>query len=247
MEQALVYALLSTVIVSLISLVGVVFLSMNDKVLKKLLIMLISLSAGTLIGGAFLHLMPEAIERGGHHTPFISLIFGIILFYLLERILKWRHCHEDFCEVHSLTYMNLIGDGFHNFLDGIVIVTAYMVNPYLGLVTTFVIIGHELPQEIGDFGVLVYGGFSKLKALFWNLMSALTAVLGALVGYFLGNIVNDFAAYLLPFAAGGFLYIAMSDLIPELHKEKDIKKSIAHFAFFLVGILIMYLLKTIAH
>jgi zinc and cadmium transporter len=139
--------------------------------------------------------------------------------------------------------MSLIGDGLHNFIDGLVIVSAFAVNKELGIATSFAVAAHELPQELGDFGILIHGGFSRVKALFWNFMSSLTAVMGTIVGYFMINSFNDVTSFLLPFAAGGFLYIAMSDLIPELHKEPKMSKSIFNFVLFAVGILFMLFIK----
>jgi len=244
MNSVLIYGLISTFIVSILSFTGIFFLAVKDKILRKLLLSLVGFSAGALIGGAFLHLMLEVLEETKEFfNPFIYLIIGIIIFYLLERILKWHHCHEGKCDVHTFTYMNLVGDGIHNFIDGLVIVSAFSINTGLGVITTLMIIGHEVPQEIGDFGVLVYGGFSKIKALLWNFASAATAILGAIVGFFLGNSIEGFNIFLLPFAAGGFVYIAMSDLIPELHKEPKLGKSLTHFGFFCIGLALMYFIK----
>ena len=141
--------------------------------------------------------------------------------------------------------MNLIGDGIHNFIDGLIIAASFVINFPLGIATTIAVIAHEIPQELGDFGVLVYGGFTKLKALFFNFLTALTAILGAVIGFFLAGSVEGFVPFLIPFAAGGFIYIAASDLVPELHKEADLKKSILSFIFFLLGIIFMYVIKII--
>lgn len=247
MDTVLIYSLLATFIVSLLSLAGVISFAIKDNVLKKILLHLVGFAAGSLIGGAFIHLLPEAIEQSNSFNPFIYLLIGIILFYLMERLLHWHHCHEQECPVHMFTYMTLIGDGIHNFIDGLVIVTAFAVDTHLGMITTLVIIFHELPQEISDFGVLVYGGFSKGKALLWNFASAITSVLGAIVGYLSMHIVEGITPFLLSFAAGGFLYISMSDLIPELHKEKKLTISLTHFGFFFLGLLFMYIIKFLSH
>lgn len=239
------WILTSTIIVSLLSLGGILTLTIKGKSLDTILFTLVGFSAGTLMGGAFLHLLPESLAKANSQNVFLYVIAGFVLFFLSERILYWRHCHREECPVHTFTYMNLLGDGIHNFLDGLIIAISFITEISLGLTTTFAIIAHEIPQELGDFGVLVYGGFSKSKALFFNLLSALTAVFGALLGYFLGSNVESIIIYLLPFAAGGFLYIAASDLIPELHKEPDMKKSIFSFLFFLLGIIVMWALKII--
>jgi len=235
----------SASLVSIISLVGIVTLTVKDELLNNILLGLVGFSAGALMGGAFLHLVPEALERAEGTTVFSYLILGFILFFLLERLLYWRHCHNGRCDVHIFTYLNLIGDGIHNFVDGLTIAVSFVAGIQLGIVATLAVISHEIPQELGDFGVLVYGGFSKTKALFYNLLSALTAILGALIGYFVSSYVESFAVLLVPLAAGGFVYISGSDLIPELHKELEIRKSMLSFGFFLAGILFMWVMRLI--
>ncbi len=241
MAHVLLYSLIAAGIVSLLAFLGIVTLAIKDKLLKKLLLILVSFSAGALIGGAFLHLIPEALESSTPLKTFIIVIVGISAFFLMERFLYWHHCHEGKCDVHMFTYLNIIGDGIHNFVDGLIIVSTFAVNIPLGIATTLAIALHEIPQEIGDFAVLVYGGFSKLKALMWNFISAVTALIGVIVGYFLITKIDGFTPFLLPFAAGGFIYIAMSDLIPELHKELSLKKSMLNFLFFAIGIVLMLL------
>lgn len=232
--------------ISLLSLVGAVGLFVNEKVFKKITLFLVAFSTGALLGGAFLHLLPESIAVEESLNPYIYLLGGIIVFYALERLLKWHHCHkDDDCNVHTFTYMSLVGDGIHNFIDGLIIVSAFSVNFEAGLVTTIAVASHEIPQELGDFGVLIHGGFSKLKALMWNFMSAATAIVGVLVGYLLINNIDDISLILLPFAAGGFIYISMSDLIPELHKENNLKKSLIYFTIFIIGLVFMYVTKII--
>jgi zinc and cadmium transporter len=243
--MVLLWILGSTTLVSLISLVGIFTLSIKGNLLHKILFCLIGFSAGALIGGAFLHILPECLENNKSTTVFYYLILGIVLFFLMERYLHWRHCHEEgACKIHAFTYLNLVGDGFHNFIDGMVIAASFMVSLKLGLVTTLAIVLHEIPQELGDFAVLVYGGFSKKKALLFNFASALMAVVGAVIGYFLTDLVGNFTNFILPFTAGGFIYIATSDLIPELHKENDLKRSTAAFLAFLLGIIFMALAKS---
>jgi zinc and cadmium transporter len=240
--MVLAWILGSTILISLLSLVGVFTLALEEKLLKKILLILVGFSAGGLMGGALLHLLPEALEISPVTDVFSFFLLGFIAFFIMERVLRWRHCHEGVCDIHAFTYLNLIGDGIHNFIDGVVIAAAFLINIPLGIATTVAVASHELPQEIGDFGVLVYGGFTKARALLFNLISALTAILGALVGFILHSHMGGFAIYLLPFAAGGFIYIAASDLIPELHKEVDMKRSVLSFVFFLLGILLMWLL-----
>lgn len=239
----LIYAIIATVVVSLVSLIGIFTLSIKDKILKKILILLVALSAGAMMGGAFIHLIPEAIEGSSADAVGILVLAGFMLFFIVERLLHWRHCHDGKCEVHMFTYMNLIGDGVHNFIDGIIIVVSFLVSIPFGIVTTLAVLFHEIPQELGDFGVLVHGGFSKAKALTFNFLTALTAVLGAVFGYFLSSYVGNIIPIMLPIAAGGFIYIAASDLVPELHKEPKISKAMFSFVFFLIGIGLMWLVK----
>jgi zinc and cadmium transporter len=186
--------------------------------------------------------MPEVVERFGLTTR-ISLFFiaGMLIFFVLEKFIHWRHCHEPTCKSHPhpLAYMNLVGDSFHNFIDGAVIAGAYLVSVPLGIATTLAVVLHEIPQEIGDFGVLIHAGFTKTKALFMNFVTALTAVLGAVVTLLIASNIHNLEMFLLPFTAGGFIYIAGSDLIPELHKETRVSKSILQLVFIILGVGIM--------
>jgi len=236
----LVLILLSTFLVSLISLVGIFFVTVKEQVFKKILLLLVSFASGTLLGAAFLHLIPESISEHSE-TPFIAILVGILAFFLLEKAL-WRHCHERECPIHTFAYLNLLGDGVHNFIDGVVIAASFIASVPLGVATTLAVIAHEIPQEIGDFSILVYGGLNKVTALSYNLLSAIIAVFGALSMYFFAAFFPSLT-YLLAFAAGGFIYIATTDLIPELHKERDLSKSFAQFALLTFGIVLMWVLK----
>lgn len=243
----LLWSIGASIIVSLISLIGIFFLLVREKTLNSIIFVLVGFAAGGLLGGAFFHLLPKSIEKTSNPTlPFLYAILGFILFFILERYLYWRHCHkEGKCDVHIVSYLNLIGDGIHNLIDGIIIGTSFQVSISFGLITTVAIILHEIPQEIGDFGVLIYGGFSKYKALFYNFISALTAIIGVFMGYFLTTRIESFSWILLPIAAGGFIYIAASDLVPELHKEPDLKKSTLSIITFILGIILMSILTMI--
>jgi len=241
--MSFVWAMSASVVVSLISFIGIFGLLLNEKVLNEILILLVGISAGALIGGAFLHLLPEALEKSNTTFPYLYLIFGFILFFIMERYLLWRHCHEGKCEVHPVSYLNLMGDGVHNLIDGIIIGASFAVGIKFGIVTTLAIILHEIPQEIGDFGVLVYGGMNKYKALFYNFLSALTAIIGSVIGYAFAAQAGSFTKFILPFAAGGFIYIAACDLIPEIHKQADTKKATLSMLFFAAGIILMLLVK----
>ncbi len=239
----LLLILASTFIVSIISLIGAVTLAIKERFLKAILFLSIAFSAGALLGGAFLHLIPEALERAHSREVFVLVLAGFVLFFFLEKYLYWRHCHDGICHVHTFSYLNLIGDGLHNFIDGLVIAGSFIVSIRLGIFTTLLVIIHEIPQELSDFGVLIYGGFSRQKALFYNFLSALTAFGGAILGYFLSTRISGFSHILLSFTAGGFIYISSSDLIPEIHKETDQKKSFLSLVFFLLGIVLMLILK----
>ncbi len=223
------------------ALVGVFSLALAKESVKKILLFLVGLSAGTLMGGAFLHLLPEALEGMQINNVFGILLLAFIIFFCIEKFFHWRHCHDEECNVHSFGPMNLVGDSIHNFIDGLIIAATFLADVRLGIATSLAIAVHEIPQEIGDFGVLIYAGYQRRKALAMNFLVALTVVLGGIAGFFLSSSIDNLTSYLLPFAAGGFLYISTSDLIPEIRGEKNIKKSIFSFIFFLIGILIMYL------
>lgn len=237
--------IIASFLISLGALVGIFTLSVQEKKLEKILLFLVSLSAGALMGGAFLHLLPEAVEQLEGSVVFSTVLFSFVFFFIVEKILHWRHCHKGHCDVHTFGFMNLFGDSVHNFIDGLILAAAFLTDIRLGIVTTLAIALHEIPQEIGDFGVLLYSGFKKTKALVANFCVALMVVAGAVVGYFLSFKVETVIPYLLPFAAGGFIYISASDLMPELRKETNLKKSLFSFLVFLIGILIMFLVKFI--
>ncbi len=235
--------IIATGLISLSVFVALLFFYLNSKQLSKITIFLVSLSAGAFMGGAFLHLLPEAAEQIKSNYLFGTVLASFVFFFLLEKLLHWRHCHKANCEIHSFGYINLVGDSIHNFIDGLVIASAFLINIPLGIATTIAIALHEVPQEIGDFGVLIHAGFNKKKALLVNYIVALAVVAGGIVGYFLANEMENIIPYLLPFAAGGFIYIAASDLMPELRKEKSLKKSMLSFLVFIAGILLMAVVR----
>jgi zinc and cadmium transporter len=240
----LLWPVSASIVVSLISLVGIFSLLLNERLLRGILILLVGFGAGGLIGGAFLHLLPETIEHSADSlTPFIYVILGFVMFFVLEKYFFWRHCHKGRCEIHTFTYLNLAGDGIHNFIDGLIIGTSFVLDIKVGLAATFAIILHEIPQELGDFGVLLYGGFSKSKALFYNFLSATTAIIGTIIGFYFSHRFNGFSSFLLPVAAGGFIYIASCDLIPELHRQPRLKDAALSMLFFIFGIVLMLWLK----
>lgn len=231
--------LISTLIVSLIAFIGVIFISLNENILRKILMVLIGFSSGALLGGSFLHLLPESLKEIGE-IAYHYILLGIISFFFMEKFLYWRHCHDGVCSVHTFTYLNLIGDSIHNFIDGAIIAATFLTSYNLGIITTLNVVFHEIPQEIGDFGVLVYGGLSKKKALMYNFLSAITAIIGAIITYFIGSTYN--VEMLVPFAAGVFIYIAATDLMPELHKRNKISETLTQLLAIIFGVLIFLLL-----
>lgn len=241
-----IYTLASVLIVSFISFIGIFTLALKPDFLKRITMLLVSLSAGTLLGGAFFHLLPEILESDGENmTIWFLVIGGILVFFILEKIIHWRHCHIPTSDEHPhhLGKMNLVGDGLHNFIDGAIIAGAFLVNPSIGLATTIAVIAHEIPQEIGDFGVLIHAGYQRRKALLLNFLMALTAVVGAVVTLLAGNKIGNITSFIIPFTAGSFIYISTADLIPELKKEVNFKTSFNQLLFIIAGIAIAYLLK----
>jgi len=239
------YALVSVVIVSLISLIGVFSLSFGIEKTKKASLFLVSFAVGGLFGDAIIHLLPETFKGLGFGLlPSLLIVFGILLFFILERFLRWRHCHEIDCPDHkkAVASMILVGDAAHNLIDGMIIAASFLTNIPLGLATTIAVVFHEIPNEIGEFGVLIHSGFTAKKALLFNFLSGLTAILGAVIVLIIGSWISDFSLFLLPITAGGFLYIAGSDLLPELHHDISPKTSFWQMILILLGVGIMSLL-----
>ena len=241
MVGVLFYSLISVIAVSLVSLIGIIAIGIKQEKLRKILIYMISFSAGALFGDAFIHLLPEISKNGFQFSYSVYILSGILLFFCMEKFIHWRHCHMPITSrhVHPFAYMNLIGDGLHNFIDGLIIVASYIVSIPVGIATSLAVLLHEIPQEIGDFGVLLYAGFSKAKATMLNFFTALTAVFGVLFGFLLSQFVENIEIPLIGLAIGGFIYIAGSDLIPELHKECEIGVSIVQIISFILGVAVM--------
>ncbi len=252
--HTLLWIIGSTFVISLVSFIGILTLFVKDKLLDKILLYLVSFSAGALIGGAFLHLLPEAVaELAGAADDMERAIFfiflfalgGFILFFILEHLIRWHHHHAmEHPHIEPFSYLILVGDGFHNFIDGFVIAGAFSVSIPIGITTSIAVIFHEIPQELGDFGVLVYGGLKKAKALLLNFLSALTAIAGGIIGWVFAEGIGDRIIYLLPLAAGSFIYIAATDLIPEIKCSHDkCHKPLVNFIIFLFGLAMMLALK----
>jgi zinc and cadmium transporter len=242
--MVLIQILAATFVVSLIAFVGILTFFLKEELLSKAILVLVALSSGALIGGAFLHLLPEAIlDLGASLGVFLFLILGFCLFFVLEQFLHWRHQHDKTHGIKPFSYLILVSDSMHNFIDGLIIAASFVVSFPVGITTTLAVALHEIPQELGDFGVLVYGGFSKTRALTFNYISAMTAIAGGVVGYFASSVMGASVVYLLPFAAGNFIYIAAADLIPEIKHGVSLRRSIIHFFVFLAGIGVMLLVK----
>ena len=243
MPSILFQILIAVFIVSIISLLGVLFLMI--KILKKSLFYMVAFSAGALLGAAFFDLLPEAIGKGFKESASLFILIGIISFFIIEKFLHWHHHHTDKKDVHTFTYLNIIGDSVHNFTDGVIIAIAFLNSTAVGIATTIAIVAHEIPHELGNFAILLYGGFSRLKATIYNFISALTAVIGALAAYYYSTKIQNINFYITSLAIGGLIYIATTDLIPEIHKEKEIKKSFVQLMLMIFGIaLIWFVSKT---
>ncbi|MEM4137724.1 MAG: ZIP family metal transporter [Candidatus Anstonellaceae archaeon] len=234
--------IIASITVSIISLIGLIF---YFKKIEKYLYFLVAFSAGALLGGAFFHLISEALEITENFELIATyVLIGFIVFFILEKFLFWHHCHdrEPTCK-HHISYMNLYGDFLHNFIDGLVIGSTFYIDINLGIATTIAIILHEIPQEIGDMGILLHFGMKKSKAIFLNFLVSLGAIGGALVGFYLSENIEPLKLFIISFAGGGFIYIASADLVPELHKEQNKKYSFFGLVMFTLGILILYLAK----
>jgi zinc and cadmium transporter len=242
----LLWIFLACFVNTLASFAGIFAMLASKHRIKSIVYFLVALSAGSLLGGAFFHLIPEALESLSETFVFGLVLTGFVVFYIAERFLHWHHCHEGVCKVHPYTSLILFGDGLHNFIDGLVIAASFSISVPFGLVTTLLILSHEVPQELGDFGVLVHGGMKPRKALLLNALSQATCFAGGILGFAFA-LLSEFTAFVLPFAAGGFIYIASSDLVPELHKEPSRSKSLWSMVLFLLGIALLLAIKLVFH
>jgi zinc and cadmium transporter len=239
------YLLLALAIISAVSLIGVISLRWPPQRLAIINFWLISLAAGSLLGDSFFHLLPEATKTANNLTPWLYLTAGLLAFFILEKIIHWRHCHIPTTgqHPHPLGLMNIVGDLLHNFLDGLVLANAFLVSPTLGWTTALAIFVHEVPQEISDFGILLHAGYSRVKAIKLNFLTSLSAFLGASIALLLR--AEWSTNNLLAFTAGGFIYIATADLLPEMQKETTWQKSSRQLAGLVGGLIIMLLMKFI--
>jgi zinc and cadmium transporter len=255
------YAIGSVLLVSLVSLAGVFTLSLGQARLERVIFLLVAFAVGAMLAGALLHLIPRAYGQLGDGPLTGGLVLaGVLGFFVLEKFLHWRHQHGapealEGATGHAHTHappprraepfaaMNLVGDAAHNLIDGMIVAAAYLVSVPAGVVTTLAVMLHEIPQEIGDFGVLVYGGYSPRQALVYNFLSGLAGVVGAVLALAVGARVEGFADYLLPVTAGAFLYVAGSDLIPELNRRhsQSAAKSAWQLVMMVLGVGVMLL------
>jgi zinc and cadmium transporter len=228
------------------------FLMLGDRRRAALLPHLVSFATGTLLAAAFIGLLPHALERAGPqstHQVGLALLLGILTFFVLEKFVLWRHCHDDPCEMHSPSHdardaasakMILAGDSFHNVLDGVLIAGAFMADPKLGIVTALAVFSHEIPQEVGDLAILLHGGYSRSRAMALNLLTSLSSVLGGVVAYFALGAATGLLPYALAFAASSFIYVSVADLIPGLHRRVDLKAGIEQLVFIGLGVVLVY-------
>jgi len=256
----LVWIILFCIIGGVLSvLAAALFLVLSEGLRNHLLPHLVSFATGTLLGAAFLGLLPHALEASGpgdvHAIP-MTVLFGLLGFFLLEKMVLWRHCHVDNCEVHapgqghrkrSAGTLVLIGDGLHNFLDGVLIAGAFLTDIHLGIVTSIAVTAHEIPQEVGDFAVLLHSGFSRGKAFLYNVLSSLTTVIGGLLAYYMLQGLQPLLPYVLALAASSFIYIAVADLIPTLHERVEARATLQQIVLIAAGVTVIYLTHQTLH
>lgn len=240
--QIWTYTIFSVFVVSLLSLLGLIVFPFGEEKIQKFLLWAVAFAGGTLLGDAFLHLIPEAYKESNGISVSFSLLAGILAFFVLEKFIHWHHCHDIECEEHnqSFSYVIMIGDAAHNFIDGMIIAASFLVSLPIGIATTIAVVAHEIPHEVGDFASMLYGGFTKKKALWYNFLAGIVAIFGAVAVLVVGKDFANATHYLIPFAAGGFIYVASADIIPELHKANEIKHSLGQLLLILLGIAVMY-------
>jgi zinc and cadmium transporter len=239
--STLAWIVVAGLAMSALALVGVLTVVMPERVLARLLLPLVGLAAGSLLGGAFFHMLPGAVDALGNELGvYVALTVGFVTFFVLEQFLHWHHCHRtDHSGHRPLGYLILVADGLHNLIGGLAVGGAFVVDIRVGVVTWLVAAAHEVPQELGDFGVLVHSGWRRGSALAWNFVSALTFLVGSLMAYGIADHVD--VAFLLPFAAGNFVYIAAADLLPEITAEERTRDKIETSAAFVLGLLMLWI------
>jgi len=247
MNSIWINSIISTVAVSLISIIGIFFLVLKTNKLQNIVFILVSIAVGALLGNTFFHLIPESFETIENKGEIAILILtGILAFFVMEKFLHWHHGHDvEHIDQHpkSYGYISLFADGIHNFTDGILIAAGWLAGPEIGLATTMSVVIHEIPQEISDFGILIKAGFTSRRALWLNFYAALTAVLGTVITLLIGTRIESLSVWILPVAAGGFIYLAGTDLMPELNKERSMRNSLIQMLMIITGLGLMYLVS----
>jgi zinc and cadmium transporter len=235
------------------------FLLLPERVRTRMLSPMVSFAIGALLGAAFLAILPHAFEVPGvdAHSVTLTVLCGILVFFLLEKMVIWRHCHTDDCEVHvpdvdkarhaATGNLILIGDGIHNMVDGVLIAAAFLTDVHLGVVTSIAVIAHEIPQELGDFAVLLHSGFSRGKALLYNMLTSLTTVIGGVVAFYSLTLANRIVPYVLAVAASSFIYIAVADLIPGLHKRPEFSATMQQIVLIALGVTVISVAHAMLH
>ncbi|MEK7479296.1 MAG: ZIP family metal transporter [Patescibacteria group bacterium] len=236
----LIQIIIASSIGSIFALVGGLVLLWKDKWVKTISLFLVSFAAGTLLGVAFLDLLPEALEEIGEgRGVFVAALLGILILFMFEKIVHWHHCHDDKCEEKTISASILFGDAIHNFVDGVAIAGAFLLSIPAGIATTIAVFFHEVPQEIGDFGVLLHLGYKKSNVLVLNVLTACTTFIGAIAGYLFLSRVEHWIGYILAFASGVFIYIATSDLIPEVRRREE-GRHLWHMIIMFVGVVLIF-------
>ncbi len=248
---------IATFIVSVFSLTGIFSLSLRERTLHSVLFFLVAFSAGSILGASLFDLLPEAIELVDEPVVFIYIAVGYLAFFVLERFIYWYHGHGHHQDVEKevderplakgFAYLNILGDGIHNFIDGMIIAASFTVGFPVGLAATIAVIFHELPQEMGDYGILIYAGFERMRALILNFLAALSVVLGGVLAIFYLEIVEALSGLLVAFSAGAFIYLAASELVPELQEEDNFWRSLVQFMVFLIGMASIWYLGFVFH
>jgi zinc and cadmium transporter len=235
------------------------FLLLPESIRTRMLSPMVSFAIGALLGAAFLAILPHAFEVPGvdAHSVTLTVLCGILVFFLLEKMVIWRHCHTDDCEAHvpdmdkvrnaATGNLILIGDGIHNMVDGVLIAAAFLTDVHLGVVTSIAVIAHEIPQELGDFAILLHSGFSRGKALVYNMLTSLTTVIGGVVAYFSLSLANAVVPYVLAIAASSFIYIAVADLIPGLHKRPEFSATVQQIVLIALGVIVISVTHATLH
>lgn len=261
MNSPILWIILFTLLGSVLSvMLAAIFLLLSPAWRARLLPGMVSFAIGTLLGAAFLGLLPEALESPGAangHSVMATVLAGLLVFFLLEKMVLWRHCHTNECETHApdvehsrasaAGYLILIGDGIHNLVDGVLIAAAFLTDLHLGVITSLAVVAHEIPQELGDFAILLHSGFSRGRALLFNALSGLTMVIGGVVAFFFLSHTEQVIPYVLAIAASSFIYIAVADLIPGLHKRLEMHVTVQQVVLILSGVAVIYLAHSTLH